>query len=90
MGYQDDPRMLDLRRRQSREIAELYDQFVNLHPELNGHTDHAGWPPAVSAAYRDLAAKLLKKHQKQMRTLVVELGRKLSPLSELELAESRC
>lgn len=79
--------MLELRKKQSREAAELYEKFLHLHPELDGHVDHDDWTPAENLAFREFASILLQKHKEEQRTLVDDLGGKLSPLSRFELAD---
>jgi hypothetical protein len=81
------PRVVELRKKQSREAAELYEKFLRLHPELDGHVDHDDWTPAENAAFREFASILLQRHKEEQRALIDELGGKLSPLSRFELAE---
>lgn len=90
MGMYQHPRMRALRQRQSREAAEVYDGFLRLHPELDGHVDHDDWTPEEDTAFRKFAGQLLCKHQEEQRALVEELGGKLSPLSRFELAIGSC
>jgi hypothetical protein len=86
VGIYQHPRMLALRKKQTREAGELYDAFLRLHPELDGHVDHDDWTPPEDAAFRKFADELLYRHQEEQRALVGELGGKLSPLSQFELA----
>jgi hypothetical protein len=81
------PRMLALRKEQSREAAELYDQFLRLHPELDGYVNHDDWTAAENLAFREFTRILLHRHKEEQRALVDELGGKLSPLSHFELAD---
>jgi hypothetical protein len=81
------PRMVELRKKQSREAAELYEKFLNLHPGLDGHVNHDDWTAAENAAFREFTSILVQQHKEEQRELVDELGGKLSPLSRFELAE---
>lgn len=81
------PRMLELRKKQSREAAEQYEKFLHLHPELDGHVDHDDWTPAENLAFREFTSILLQRHKEEQRALIDDLGGKLSPLSRFELAE---
>lgn len=90
MSIYHHPRMLTLQKKQSREAAELYDKFLALRPELDGHVDHDDWTPAENSAFREFAAELVYRHQEEQRELVAELGGKPSPLSRFsELAAFR-
>ena len=89
MDYQDEPRLLALRKRQSREAADLYEEFLGLHPGLDGHTDHDDWSIAHSAAFRKFAAELSQRHKEERWALIIELDGKTSPLSEFELYPMR-
>jgi hypothetical protein len=80
------PDMLDLQKRQSREAAEKYEEFLRLHPELEGHLDGATWTAQHTIAFREFTASLLAKHKEERRALVIQLGGKLSALSEFELS----
>jgi hypothetical protein len=88
MGIYQDPRMVALYAKQSRESAGLYDEFLRLHPELDGYLDRDDWTPTEDEAFREFAATVIHRHAQERRDLVRELGGKLSPLSQFEFAPS--
>lgn len=66
MGIYQDPRMVALRAAQSREKnAKLYDQFLRLHPELDGYIDRDDWTPAEDEAFREFAASVVHSTRKR-------------------------
>jgi hypothetical protein len=86
MGFYQHPRMRELEQKQSQEAAELYAEFLRMHPELDGYTNHNDWTPEQDAEYRILTKELRERHRAERRELVLELGGKLSPLSQFQLA----
>ncbi|GAA2776886.1 hypothetical protein [Mycolicibacterium pallens] len=88
MGIYQDPRMVALRAAQSRENAKLYDQFLRLHPELDGYIDRDDWTPAEDEAFREFAASVVHRHAQERQALVTKLGGKPSPLSEFQFAQA--
>jgi hypothetical protein len=80
------PDMLELQKRQGREAAEAYEEYLRLHPELEGHLDGADWPAHHTVAFREFSALLLARHKEERRALVIQLGGKFSALTEFELS----
>lgn len=87
MSIYQHSRVVALRKKQSREAAELYDQFLRLHPDLDGYVNHDDWTPEENLAFREFTSMVSQRHKEEQRALVDELGGKLSPLSRFELAE---
>lgn len=86
MNINQHPDMLELQKRQSREAADKYEEFLRLHPELEGHLDGAKWTAQHTIAFREFTAPLLAKHKEERRALVIQLGGKLSALTKFELS----
>ena len=70
MNINQHPDMLELQKRQSREAADKYEEFLRLHPELEGHLDGAKWTAQHTIAFREFTAPLLAKHKEERRALV--------------------
>ncbi|WP_280438274.1 hypothetical protein [Nocardia carnea] len=66
-----DPRRIELNRRHSREMGQLYQRFLDRHPEFEG--DDLPMSEAEDAAWGDFSAELLARHRAERAALAAQL-----------------
>ena len=79
MSIYQHSRVVALRKKQSREAAELYDQFLRLHPDLDGYVNHDDWTPEENLAFREFTSMVSQRHKEEQRALVDEPAQQVSP-----------
>ncbi|WKG03113.1 hypothetical protein [Mycolicibacterium sp. HK-90] len=72
-----DPRRIELNRKHSREMGALFNQFLELHPDIESEVTNAQMTPEQDAAWTAFSAKLLARHQAERSALadVIEAER---------------
>ncbi|WP_280459783.1 hypothetical protein [Nocardia carnea] len=72
-----DPRRIELNRRHSREMGELYRRFLDIHPEVE--CDDLPMSDAEDAAWGEFSADMLARHQAERAALAAQLEAEQQP-----------
>ncbi len=72
-----DPRRIELNRKHSREMGSLFNQFLDLHPNIESEVNGAQMTPEQDAAWTAFSAQLLARQQAERSALadVIEAER---------------
>lgn len=72
-----DPRRIELNRKHSREMGALFNQFLDLHPNIESEVNGAQMTPEQDAAWTAFSAQLLARQQAERSALadVIEAER---------------
>ncbi|MGV0781626.1 hypothetical protein [Mycolicibacterium peregrinum] len=72
-----DPRRIELNRKHSREMGALFNQFLDLHPDVESEVNGAQMTPEQDAAWTVFNAQLLARQQAERSALadVIEAER---------------
>ncbi|MGV0815339.1 hypothetical protein ABQF34_25585 [Mycolicibacterium boenickei] len=72
-----DPRRIELNRKHSREMGALFNQFLDLHPDIESEVNGAQMTPEQDAAWTEFSGQLLARQQAERSALadVIEAER---------------
>jgi hypothetical protein len=68
-----DPRRIELNRRHSREMGELFAHFLDAHPDVESEVDGAQMTADQEVAWTAYNAKLLARHRAERSALADEI-----------------
>ncbi|MCV7202825.1 hypothetical protein B7435_33560 [Mycolicibacterium peregrinum] len=72
-----DPRRIELNRKHSREMGALFNQFLDLHPDVESEVNGAQMTPEQDAAWAVFSGQMLARQQAERSALadVIEAER---------------
>lgn len=68
-----DPRRIELNRKHSREMGALFNQFLQIHPEVESEVNDAQLTPEQDAAWTAFSGELLARQQAERSALADEI-----------------
>lgn len=68
-----DPRRIELNRKHSREMGALFNQFLELHPDVESEVHGAQMTPEQDAAWTSFSSALLTRQQAERATLADQI-----------------
>ncbi|MDV3124014.1 hypothetical protein M1247_03740 [Mycobacterium sp. 21AC1] len=68
-----DPRRIELNRKHSREMGALFNQFLEMHPDVESEVNGAQLKPEQDAAWTAFSGELLARHQAERSALADQI-----------------
>ncbi|WP_166906858.1 hypothetical protein [Mycobacterium sp. DL440] len=68
-----DPRRIELNRKHSREMGALFNQFLEIHPDVESEVQGTQMTAEQEAAWTAFSAELLARHQAERSALADEI-----------------